>query len=297
MSCTDTDTGGWMFEFLKRSKAPEKISVGPAPDGEIHIQIRGVHKSFDENHVLNGIDLNLHRGKINMIIGGSGSGKSVLLKHMLALITPDAGEIFVDGFNIVGKNDFELMLVRRKFGMLFQYSALFDSMTVMDNIAFPMREHTKLNEKEIREKVVGHLAQLKLESSIDKFPAELSGGMRKRALLARTLIYEPETLLMDEPFGALDAQLKLVMLDQLQALVRQRRMTCLFVTHDLGEAITLADRVVVLSARPGRIRAIRHIPLPRPRDVYKIRFTPEFAHHYEELWDVLKDEVGKGTDM
>ena len=105
------------------------------------------------------------------------------------------------------------------------------------------------------------------------FPAELSGGMRKRVALARTLIYEPETLLMDEPFGALDAQLKLLMLDQLQELTRQRRMTVVFVTHDLGEAITLADRVVVFSARPGRIRTIRTIELPRPRDVFRIRFT------------------------
>jgi NitT/TauT family transport system ATP-binding protein len=123
------------------------------------------------------------------------------------------------------------------------------------------------------------------------YPAELSGGMRKRVGLARTLIYQPETLLMDEPFGALDAQLKLLMLNQLQDLTRQRRMTVLFVTHDLGEAITLADRVVVFSARPGRIRTIRDIDLPRPRDVFRIRFTEAFAHLHEELWDELKDEV------
>ena len=129
------------------------------------------------------------------------------------------------------------------------------------------------------------------------YPAELSGGMRKRVALARTLIYEPETLLMDEPFGALDAQLKLLMLDQLQELTRQRRMTVVFVTHDLGEAITLADRVVVFSARPGRIRTIRTIELPRPRDVFRIRFTEEFAHLHEALWDELKDEVAQGTDV
>jgi NitT/TauT family transport system ATP-binding protein len=129
------------------------------------------------------------------------------------------------------------------------------------------------------------------------YPAELSGGMRKRVALARTLIYQPETLLMDEPFGALDAQLKLLMLDQLQELTRQRRMTVVFVTHDLGEAITLADRVVVFSARPGRIRAIRDVRLPRPRDVFRIRFTEDFAHLHEQLWDELKDEVTRGTDV
>jgi NitT/TauT family transport system ATP-binding protein len=121
--------------------------------------------------------------------------------------------------------------------------------------------------------------------------------MRKRVALARTLIYEPETLLMDEPFGALDAQLKLLMLDQLQELTRQRRMTVVFVTHDLGEAITLADRVVVFSARPGRIRTIRTVDLPSPRDVFRLRFTEAFAHLNEELWDELKDEVAKGTDV
>ena len=121
--------------------------------------------------------------------------------------------------------------------------------------------------------------------------------MRKRVALARTLIYEPETLLMDEPFGALDAQLKLLLLDQLQSLTTLRRMTVVFVTHDLGEAITLADRVIVFSARPGRIRAVREIDLPRPRDVFKVRFTEHFARLHEELWDELKDEVVKGTDV
>ena len=147
------------------------------------------------------------------------------------------------------------------------------------------------------EKVARLVDLVGLKGFENHYPAELSGGMRKRVMLARTLIYEPETLLMDEPFGALDAQLKLVMLDQLQALVQQRRMTVLFVTHDLGEAISLADRVVVFSARPGRIRAIRDIDLPRPRDVFRIRFSPAFARLHEELWDVLKDEVGKGTDI
>jgi NitT/TauT family transport system ATP-binding protein len=115
--------------------------------------------------------------------------------------------------------------------------------------------------------------------------------MRRRAALARTLIYEPETLLMDEPFGALDAQLKLVMLHELQRLVEARRATVMFVTHDLGEAITLADRILVFSGRPGMIRADREVTLPRPRDVFKVRFTAEFSRLHEELWDILKDDV------
>ncbi|MFV0442820.1 MAG: ABC transporter ATP-binding protein, partial [Planctomycetaceae bacterium] len=129
------------------------------------------------------------------------------------------------------------------------------------------------------------------------YPAELSGGMRKRVALGRTLIYEPETLLMDEPFGALDAQLKLLMQDELQRLTLQRKMTTLFVTHDLGEAIALADRVLVFSARPGRVRAIAEVNIPRPRDIFKIRFTPEFGALSERLWAELEEEVKKGSDV
>jgi NitT/TauT family transport system ATP-binding protein len=129
------------------------------------------------------------------------------------------------------------------------------------------------------------------------FPNELSGGMRKRVALARTLIYEPEMMLMDEPFGALDAQLRLLMLDQLQRLTQARQITVLFVTHDLGEAITLADRIVVFSARPGSVRTIRTNPIERPRDVFTVRFRPDFARLHEELWNELKDEVAKGADV
>src|SRR5262249_11971968 len=129
------------------------------------------------------------------------------------------------------------------------------------------------------------------------YPAELSGGMRKRAALARLLIYEPETLLMDEPFGALDAQLKLVMHEELLRITAQRRMTVIFVTHDLAEAITLSDRVIVFTGRPGRIRATRQIDLPRPRDVQHMRFTPAFAGHYDALWNELKEEMTKGTEL
>jgi len=126
------------------------------------------------------------------------------------------------------------------------------------------------------------------------FPAELSGGMRKRVALARTLIYEPETLLMDEPFGALDAQLKLLMQDQLQKLTQMARMTVLFVTHDLAEAIALADRFVVFSPRPGRIRTVRTVDLPRPRGIFNIRFS---AASHEELWNELKDGIALGTNV
>jgi NitT/TauT family transport system ATP-binding protein len=128
------------------------------------------------------------------------------------------------------------------------------------------------------------------------YPGELSGGMRRRVALARMLIYNPETLLMDEPFGALDAQLKLVMHDEIQRIVGMGQKTVLFVTHDLGEAIALADRVVVFSSRPGRVKTIRAVDLPRPRDVFRIRFASRFTELHEELWDQLKDEVHRGAN-
>jgi NitT/TauT family transport system ATP-binding protein len=128
------------------------------------------------------------------------------------------------------------------------------------------------------------------------YPGELSGGMRRRVALARMLIYDPETLLMDEPFGALDAQLKLIMHDEIQRIVGVGQKTVLFVTHDLGEAIALADRVVVFSSRPGRVKMVRSVDLQRPRDVFRIRFDRRFTELHEELWDQLKDEVRKGVD-
>jgi NitT/TauT family transport system ATP-binding protein len=167
-----------------------------------------------------------------------------------------------------------------------------------DNIAISLELSCRaLPKAEIRERVAKMIELVGLRGFEKHYPSELSGGMRKRVALARTIVYEPETLLMDEPFGALDAQLKLVMLDQLQTLAKRQKMSILFVTHDLGEAITLADRVAVFSARPGCIRAIRRVLLERPREVYRVRFAPEFSRLYEELWDELKDEVVKGTDM
>jgi NitT/TauT family transport system ATP-binding protein len=170
--------------------------------------------------------------------------------------------------------------------------------TVADNIGIPLMLKCRgIPRAEVRERVAHVVDAVGLRGFDKNYPAELSGGMRKRVALARTLIYEPETLLMDEPFGALDAQLKLLMQDLLQRLAQQRGCTVIFVTHDLGEAIALGDRVVVFSARPGRIRADRRIDLPRPRDVFNVRFSDMFGKLHAELWNELKDEVLKGTDV
>src|SRR5262245_22325199 len=172
----------------------------PAQKSDEHqIRIRGIHKAFGEHRVLRGVDLDIERGKINIIIGGSGQGKSVLMKHVMGLLKPDAGHIWVDGADIVPLDDYAINSVRRKFGMLFQYAALFDSLTVEQNVAFPLHEHTKKSKSEIKDIVTQRLHSLGLRNIERKFPAELSGGQRKRVGLARALVLEPEILLYDEP--------------------------------------------------------------------------------------------------
>lgn len=258
------------------------------------IRLAGAGKTFfvrgQEIRALAPTDLAVREREFVALVGPSGCGKSTILNLVAGLLQPSSGSVAYNGAPVSGPN--------RHVGYMTQKDTLLPWRRMADNIRVALELKCRpTSSKQAAEMVARMIDLVGLNGFEHHYPAELSGGMRKRALLARTLIYEPETLLMDEPFGALDAQLKLVMLDQLQRLTQQRRMTVVFVTHDLGEAIALADRVVVFSARPGRIRAIRDIDLPRPRDVFKIRFTEPFARYHEELWDVLKDEVAKGTDI
>ena len=168
------------------------------------IRVANLHKSFRNQQVLKGINLEFATGKITTIVGTSGCGKTVLLKHLNALLRPDRGEVFVDGVNSVQLPQKQLYEIRGKFGVLFQGAALLDSMTVFDNVAFPLREKTKSSESEIKKKVEDRLDQVGLGEMGGKFPAELSGGMKKRAGLARALIMDPEIVLFDEPTTGLD---------------------------------------------------------------------------------------------
>ena len=258
------------------------------------IVLQGAGKRFDargrEMRALEPIDLEIGSGEFVALVGPSGCGKSTILNLIAGLLAPTEGRVLYDGTPVVGLN--------RSVGYMTQKDNLLPWRTVKANVRVALELKCRSTTSgDIDARVAAMIETVGLTGFEAHFPSELSGGMRKRVALARTLIYEPETLLMDEPFGALDAQLKLLMLDQLQRLTRDRRVTVIFVTHDLGEAITLADRVVVFSARPGRIRAVRHSSFERPRDVFKLRFAPEFAGLYEDLWDELKDEVGKGTDV
>ena len=258
------------------------------------ISLEGVGKRFvtrdREIQALQPIDLAVLDHEFVALVGPSGCGKSTILNLIAGLLPPSDGMVAYDGVAVSEPN--------RQVGYMTQKDTLLPWRTAADNIRIALELKCRAVPRgEAAARVAQMIGLVGLTGFERHYPAELSGGMRKRVALARTLIYEPETLLMDEPFGALDAQLKLLMLDQLQELTRQRRMTVVFVTHDLGEAITLADRVVVFSARPGRIRTIRSIDLPRPRDVFRIRFAEDFAHLHEALWDELKDEVTRGTDV
>jgi len=261
---------------------------------ETKIRLVGAAKTFrvrgSELEALRPVDLEVGREEFVALVGPSGCGKSTILNLVAGLMAPSAGRVLYDGQEVTGPN--------RRVGYLTQKDTLLPWRATADNIRIALELKCRATPRaEASERVAEMMDLVGLKGFEHHYPAELSGGMRKRAALARTLIYEPETLLMDEPFGALDAQLKLLMLDQLQRLTQHRRMTVIFVTHDLGEAITLADRIVVISARPGRIRAIHDVRLERPRDVFKVRFTEGFARQHERLWDELKDDIAKGTDV
>jgi len=176
-----------------------------APDHQSMIRVVELHKTFGEHRVLNGIHLDIPAGSTCVILGGSGSGKTVLMKHMIGLLKPDAGQVIIDGEDIVPMGTDALERVRRKFGMVFQAAALFDSMTVYENVAFPLREHRrKLPEEQVRETVRKKLALMGLNGVEQKFPADLSGGMRKRVGLARAIVLDPKIVLYDEPTTGLD---------------------------------------------------------------------------------------------
>jgi phospholipid/cholesterol/gamma-HCH transport system ATP-binding protein len=211
------------------------------------IRIVDLHKSFGMQKVLDGVDLEVEKGKITVIIGKSGCGKSVLLKHLIGLIKPDKGSIWINGIEITKLKEKELNEIRIKFGMLFQEAALFDSMDVFDNIAFPLREHTNKAEKEIEKIVENKLKQVGLLRFGDKMPAELSGGMRKRVGLARALALDPETILFDEPTSALDPIISLTILELIKETQTYLNKTYVVISHDLMGMFRIADKVAFLS--------------------------------------------------
>jgi phospholipid/cholesterol/gamma-HCH transport system ATP-binding protein len=256
---------------------------------EYQIQIRGLEKTFGTHKVLRGVDLDIERGKINIIIGGSGQGKSVLMKHLMGLLKPDAGHIYVDGEDVVGLNDLELNRVRRKFGMLFQYAALFDSLTVEENVAFPLVEHTRKHQAEVKQLVTERLNSLGLRNIERKYPSELSGGMRKRVGLARALVLEPEILLYDEPTTGLDPVATKNVDDMIRDISHQTGVTSVVISHDMASTFRIAHKIsmlydgkIAVSGTPDDIKRSR---LPFVREFVEMSGTVRFhgeASAYEE---------------
>jgi len=210
------------------------------------IEARQLKKSFGPQRVLDGVDLRVEKGESVVIIGRSGGGKSILLKHLIGLLRPDEGDVIIDGETIAGMNERQLLKVRRKFGMLFQGAALFDSLTVAENVAFVFQREGKLTEPEISKKVDQALDMVDLGGTQDKKPAELSGGMRKRVGLARAIVYEPEIVLFDEPTTGLDP-IVADSIDQLIVRVREQlEVTTVAVTHDMRSARRIGQRILML---------------------------------------------------
>lgn len=239
---------------------------------------------------LDDADISVREGEFLSIVGPSGCGKSTLLNMAAGLMPPTRGTVFYRGKQVLGVNT--------NVGYVTQRDNLIPWRRVHENVRVALEIRGTTNGAD-REALVGEVIErVGLAGFAHHYPAELSGGMRKRVTLARTLIYNPETLLMDEPFGALDAQLKLVLQNELLDLWSEdESKTIVFVTHDLNEAVALSDRVVVLSARPSRVKVIREVDLPRPRDVFAIRFDRRFTELSHELWEILQADIMKGESM
>jgi phospholipid/cholesterol/gamma-HCH transport system ATP-binding protein len=228
---------------------------------EYAIEFRNLVKEFKGHVVLNNLNFNIARGKITTILGFSGAGKSTLVKHILGLIKPSSGEVIVLGQNLAELNPLQMREFRRKFGMLFQYAALFDSFTNFENVAFPLREFTKLSEPEIKEKVFSLMKSVNLgEESYFKLPSEISGGMRKRVGLARALALAPEIILYDEPTTGLDPITTKMVNDLIQETAHQhkdRQLTSVIISHDVQATLKISDYVAFLDK--GHI--VEHLPV------------------------------------
>lgn len=224
---------------------------GPLEARAAIIEVKGLHKSFGASPVLCGVDLAVRTGTTMVVLGGSGSGKTVLMKHMIGLLRPDRGSVVVDGEDIAPLSERALAVVRRKFGMVFQAAALFDSMTVFDNVAFPLREHTSASESEIARVVHEKLEVVGLKDIDTKYPAELSGGMRKRVGLARAIALDPKIVLYDEPTTGLDP----ITTDYVDEMILEAQtklgVTSVVISHDIASAFHVADEIAYLEA--GRI--------------------------------------------
>ena len=228
-------------------KAVEPQSTrGATQNGHAIIECQEVIKAFGDHTVLDGVSCSMPEGEISVVMGPSGTGKSVLLRHIVGLLLPDQGDVLVGGRSVPDLNEEQLLELRRNIGMLFQDGALFSSMSLFDNVAFPLRQHTRKGEKEIRDVVMDRLKEVGLAGSEKKMPGELSGGMRKRAGFARALVMEPKILLFDEPDSGLDPVRTALLCDLIKEIQRKYDSTAVVISHDIKAVFEIADDIVLL---------------------------------------------------
>lgn len=255
------------------------------------IAVKGLSKSFQlagaTIEAVRDVTFSVRRGEFVALLGPSGSGKSTILNMIATLVKPSSGQILIDGKPVVaGKATPDV-------GYVFQRDTLFPWRSVADNIGYGL-QLAGVPEAERRERVAACVAQAGLLGFEQAYPSALSGGMRQRAALMRTLVVEPQVLLMDEPFGALDTHTKIDMHEVLLRIWDREQQTVLFVTHDLGEALTLADRIILFSARPGQVKDMFEVDIARPRDAVRVRETPRYAELFQHIWHSLGEEFVKG---
>jgi NitT/TauT family transport system ATP-binding protein len=269
-----------------RAFAIHAVDVAPPPPPAIRFaDVSLVFESNDSAFMaLDRVSFDVPPGRIMTVVGPSGCGKTTLLRLASGLTSPSAGTVSCMGVTVTGLN--------RKLGFVTQDSNLFPWLTALGNVEFPLAIRG-VPQRERREKALHWLRLVGLEGFEDHYPSQLSGGMQKRVSIVRTLIYEPEVVLLDEPFGALDAQTRMSLHSELLALWQQQKSTMLFITHDLVEAITLSDQIVIMTRRPGRVKEIYQVPLARPRNVFEIYLEPGFDAAYASLWAHFKSELTK----
>jgi NitT/TauT family transport system ATP-binding protein len=278
---------------LKAQLSGNAMPLDRRPD--VHrIDVEELSKTFQlagtAVEAVRGVSFNVRRGEFVALLGPSGSGKSTVLNMIATLIRPSSGQILIDGVPVItGRATTDV-------GYVFQRDTLFPWRTVADNIGYGL-QLAGVSDAERRERVRACVAQAGLEGFEQAYPSTLSGGMRQRAALMRTLVVEPQILLMDEPFGALDTHTKIDMHEVLLRIWEREQQTVLFVTHDLGEALTLADRIILFSARPGTVKDMFEVDFPRPRDAVKVRETSRYAELFQHIWHSLGEEFVRGRQQ
>jgi NitT/TauT family transport system ATP-binding protein len=236
---------------------------------------------------LDGVTFDVQPEKITTVVGPSGCGKTTLLRLAAGHIRASSGTVFYDGAPVDGLNT--------RVGYVTQDNNLFPWLTAIGNVEFPLAIRG-VAARERRERALQWLRMVGLEGFENHYPSQLSGGMQKRVSIVRTLVYEPSVVLLDEPFGALDAQTRMGLHHELLQLWRERKCTMLFITHDLVEAITLSDQIIVMTRRPGRVKEVCEVPLSRPRNVFEIYLQPGFDAAYAALWKHFKSEINVGGE-